>query len=79
MAAPKRHRNEMQGQMYVMMIERDRYRDTPRHCQGVKARLSDWDPACGLHQMGWLPPSLDGIAMCQNGGVTATETKGRQP
>ncbi len=23
----------MQGQMWVMMIERDRYRDTPRCCQ----------------------------------------------
>jgi amidase len=33
----------------------------------------------GTHQMGWLPPSLDGIAMCQNRGVTTTETKGRQP
>ena len=32
------------------MIKRDRCRDTPRCCQGVTARLSDWDPACGLHQ-----------------------------
>jgi hypothetical protein len=25
-------------------------RDTPRWCQGVTARLSDWDPVRGLHQ-----------------------------
>lgn len=31
------------------------------------------------HQMGWLPPSLDGIAMCQECGVKTTEQKGRQP
>src|SRR6056297_1723207 len=33
-----------------MMIKRDRCRDTPRWCQGVTARSSDWDPASGLHQ-----------------------------
>ena len=29
--------------------------------------------------MGWLPPSPDGIAMCQSVVLTATEQKGQQP
>jgi hypothetical protein len=29
-------------------------------------------------KMGWLPPSPDGIAMCQDGGVKATKRKGRR-
>ena len=29
-------------------------------------------------KMGWLPPSPDGIAMCQDCGVTATKRRGRQ-
>ena len=33
-----------------MMINQDRRQDTPRHCLGLKARSSDWDQACGLHQ-----------------------------
>ena len=32
------------------MINQDRCQDTPRHCLGLKARSSDWDQACGLHQ-----------------------------
>ncbi len=36
------------------MIKRDRYQDTPKWCLGIKARLSDWDLACGLHQGQWL-------------------------
>jgi hypothetical protein len=44
-----------------------------------QVRVADWGQVCGTHQMGWLLPSLDGIAMCQISGVTATETKGRQP
>lgn len=43
-------RSPMQGQMRMMMIERDRCRNTPRCCQGFTARSSDRDPACGLHQ-----------------------------
>lgn len=31
------------------------------------------------NEMGWLPPSPDGIEMCQDSGVRATERKGRQP
>lgn len=31
------------------MIKRDRNRGTSRCCQGVPARLSDWDPVRGLH------------------------------
>jgi hypothetical protein len=31
-------RKEMQGQKRLMMIKRDRYRDTPRCCQGITAR-----------------------------------------
>ncbi|MFZ1726893.1 MAG: hypothetical protein WBO29_02345, partial [Albidovulum sp.] len=34
----------------MMMITRDRCRDTPWCCLGLKARPSDWDLACGLHQ-----------------------------
>jgi hypothetical protein len=34
----------------MMMINQDRNRDTPRWCQGVSARSSDWDPVGGLHQ-----------------------------
>jgi transposase len=30
-------------------------------------------PKAEWNGMGWLPPSLDGIAMCQSGGDTATE------
>jgi hypothetical protein len=31
------------------------------------------------NEMGWLPPYPDGIEMCQDSGVRATERKGRQP
>lgn len=34
----------------MMMIERDRCRDTPWYCLGFTARSSDRDPARGLHQ-----------------------------
>ncbi len=34
----------------MMMIKWDRCRDTPRCCQGIKARSSDRNPACGLQQ-----------------------------
>jgi len=37
-AAATRCRHDMQGQMWMMMIERNRNRDTPRCCQGFKAR-----------------------------------------
>ena len=30
-----------------------------------------------LPQMGWLPLSPDGIAMCQVGGLRATKRRGR--
>jgi len=35
-------------------------------------------PYLRRQKMGWLPPSPDGIAMCQNGGVKATKRRGRQ-
>lgn len=31
------------------------------------------------NEMEWLPPSPDGIEICQDSGVRATERKGRQP
>ena len=38
---------------------------------------SDWlvGILCPIVQMGWLPPSPDGIAMCQVGGVERHETE----
>jgi len=47
----------------------------------AQERLAKLDavPLCQAVEMGWLPPSPDGIAMCQVSGVEATERKGRQP
>ena len=51
----------------MMMIERDRSRDTPWLCLGLRARLSDRDPARGLHQ-----GQRASVPRKQAGNMTAT-------
>jgi transposase len=48
----------------IIFVNRNglRWRDAPREYGPLPLNLIS-------NQMGWLPPSPDGIAMCQEGGV----------
>ena len=47
-------------------------------CPFAEVEVCGYDDAGAFVEMGWLPPSPNGIAMCQDGGLRTTKWRGRQ-
>jgi len=52
---------------------RERYGPFSNMASGYQIRVCGVE--AGSSEMGWLPPSPDGIAMCQDGGVESHEAE----